>query len=287
MIYVITGPTCTGKSEDAHTLAKAINAEIVNGDAFQIYKELNIGVAKPNKDFLDVPHHLFDFVSPDTPYSIMEYQQDARRVIDDIHSRGKNVVIVGGSGLYIRSALYDYEFTKKESEVDMSEYENLTNEELFEKLREIDPEECKILHPNNRKRVMRAIEIYLQNGKAKSEINASQEHKPIYDVKFLVKGMDREVLYDRINKRVDKMVKLGLVDEVKMLVNKYGQDKQSLQAIGYKEIIASLNGEYSISEAIDLIKKNTRNYAKRQLTFIRHQFDVEYYVDINNVIMSL
>jgi len=287
MIYVITGPTCTGKSEDAYKLAKSVNAEIINGDAFQIYKELEIGVAKPNKEFLDVPHHLFDFVSPDRPYSIMEYQKDARKKIDDILSRGKNVIIVGGSGLYIRSALYDYEFTKQEARVDMSSYEGLTNDELFERLREIDPEECKILHPNNRKRVMRAIEIYLMNGRAKSEINSEQTHKPIYDVKFLVKNMDREVLYSRINKRVDKMIEFGLVDEVKSLVSKYGDDKQSLQAIGYKEIIASLKGEYSIEHAIELIKKNTRNYAKRQMTFIRHQFDVEYYDEVGDITILL
>lgn len=286
MIYVITGPTATGKSEDAYKLAKAIDAEIVNGDAFQIYKELNIGVAKPNKEFLDVPHHLFDFVSPDTPYSIMEYQQDARRVIEDIIARGKNVIIVGGSGLYIRSALYDYSFSKQESKVDMSEYEKLSNGDLHKKLEEIDPKEAAILHENNRKRVLRAIAIYLENGVAKSEINSKQEHKPIYDVKFFVKDMDREVLYSRINKRVDKMIELGLVDEVKSLVEKYGKDKQSLQAIGYKEIIEYFDGKYSLEEAIELIKKNTRNYAKRQLTFIRHQFDVNYYLDINNIIMS-
>ena len=287
MIYVILGPTASGKSFDAHELAKAINGEIINGDAFQIYKQLNIGVAKPEKELLDIPHHLFSFVDVDKPYSIMEYQIDCRKKIEEISNRGKNIVIVGGSGLYIRSALYDYQFNKQENKIDMSKYEKMDNDELFKILHEIDPKEATIIHKNNRKRVLRAIEIYLINGEAKSSINAKQEHKAIYDVTFLFKDISRDVLYERINQRVDKMINDGLIDEVKSLLTIYDSNLQSLQAIGYKEIIGYLSNLYSLEEAIELLKKNTRNYAKRQLTFIKHQFNAIPYQNIEQIINKI
>lgn len=276
-----------GKSETALEIAKNFNAEIINGDAFQSYKEMNIGVAKPPKHYFEqIPHHLFSYINVDEDYSIADYQTNLRRTIAEITSRNKNVIIVGGSGLYIRSALFDYVFSN-ESSVDMSKFEKMTNEELHSELDKIDPHQAKIIHKNNRKRVLRAIEIYLAQGTTKTEIINSQEHKLLYDAKFFVRDIEREKLYELINQRVDDMIKTGLVDEVKKLYKKYGEACKSLQAIGYKEIIPAIKGEYSLEKAIDLIKKNSRNYAKRQVTFIKHQFPVKYYKNTNDLLEIL
>lgn len=276
-----------GKSETALEVAKLFNAEIVNGDAFQVYKEMEIGVAKPPKEYFSVvQHHLFSFVDVDQEYSIADYQKDLRKTVDEIISRGKNVVIVGGSGLYIRSSLYDYEFAEL-PKVDMSKYEAMSSEELFEELKKIDPKQAVIIHMNNRKRVLRAIEIYLSQGKTKTEVIEEQQHKLVYDAKFFVRDMDRDFLYNAINQRVDKMVEAGLLDEVKSLVEKYGEDCQSLQAIGYKELIPVLKNEISLDEGIEQIKKNSRNYAKRQVTYIKHQFPVIFYKNTRDLLEIL
>ena len=276
-----------GKSETALEVAKDFNAEVVNSDAFQCYKEMEIGVAKPPKEYFSiVPHHLFSFVDIDRDYTIADYQKDLRKAVDEILSRGKNVVIVGGSGLYIRSALYDYEFNK-DPDVDMSKYEQMTNEELHKQLKKIDPEQAKIIHMNNRKRVLRAIEIYLGQGKTKTELIESQEHKLIYDAKFFVRNMDRKVLYSLIDKRVDKMIEQGLLDEVKTIFEKYGEGSKALQAIGYKELIPVLKDEYSLDRGIELVKKNSRNYAKRQVTYIKHQFPVVFYENTEDLLRIL
>lgn len=279
MILVITGPTCLGKSETAVYLAKKINAEIVNSDAFQCYKELNIGVAKPSKELLgEVKHHLYSFVSVTHDYSIAEYQINLRNKIDELLKENKNIIIVGGSGLYIRSALYDYEFLENKS-VDMSKYLKMDNRSLHDELVKIDPVDAEKIHMNNRKRMLRAIEIYLSNGKSKTELNAKQEHKPIYDVRFFVRDLDRDTLYERINIRVDEMMKDGLFEEVKTLYKDFDHSLHAFQAIGYKELFDALDNKSSLDDGVSLIKQHTRNYAKRQLTFIRHQFPVEYYKD--------
>lgn len=276
-----------GKSETALEVAKVFNAEIINGDAFQSYKEMEIGVAKPPKAYFEeVPHHLFSCVNVDEEYSIADYQIKLRNAINEVLSKGKNVVIVGGSGLYIRAALYDYVFSEQ-AKIDLTKYEKLSNEELHKELEKIDPEQAKIIHENNRKRVLRAIEIYLTQGKTKSEIINSQEHKLVYDAKFFVRDMDREELYKLIDLRVDEMVKNGLIKEVETLVKKYGENLKSLQAIGYKEIIPALKGEYSLEKAIELVKQNSRNYAKRQVTFIKHQFPVTYYKNTKDLLEIL
>ena len=287
MIIVITGPTCLGKSDTALAIAKKINAEIINGDAFQCYKEMEIGVAKPPKEYFEeVPHHLYSFIDVDHDYSIAEYQINLRKKIDELLSKGKNIIIVGGSGLYIRSALYDYDFLENKK-VDMSKYEVMDNRTLHDELKKIDPKQAEIIHMNNRKRVLRAIEIYLSSGETKSSLVDKQEHKPIYDVKFFVREIDRYELYSRINKRVDLMYELGLENEVKNLYKKYGDKPHALQAIGYKEIIAALEDKYPLEDAKELIKKNSRNYAKRQLTFVRHQFPVIYYKDNQDLLEKI
>ena len=276
-----------GKSETALEVARAFNCEIINGDAFQCYKEMDIGVAKPPKEYFDVvPHHLFSFVDINQEYSIADYQKDLRRTIDEILSRGKNVVIVGGSGLYIRSGLYDYTFDVQEP-LDMSEYEKMDNDELHKVLEEIDPKQAEIIHKNNRKRVLRAIEIYLSNGKTKSEIIDSQEHKLVYDAKFFVRNMDRAQLYELIDQRVDKMISAGLVNEVKEILHNHGESSKAFQAIGYKELIPVIKGEYSLEHGIELVKKNSRNYAKRQVTFIKHQFPVVFYENTSDLLEIL
>ena len=276
-----------GKSETALEVARVFNCEIINGDAFQCYKEMDIGVAKPPKEYFDiVPHHLFSFVDINQEYSIAEYQKDLRKTIDEILSRGKNVVIVGGSGLYIRSGLYDYTFEEQIS-LDMSKYEKLSNEELHKELEKIDPKQADIIHMNNRKRVLRAIEIYLSNGKTKTEIIESQEHRLMYDAKFFVRDMDRSTLYSLIGKRVDKMMSEGLLEEVKSIYSKYGESSKALQAIGYKELIPVIKGECSLEKGIELVKQNSRNYAKRQVTFIKHQFPVVFYKNTEDLLEIL
>ena len=273
-----------GKSERALEVAKVFNGEVVNGDAFQCYKEMDIGVAKPPKEYFSiVPHHLFSFVDINRDYSIADYQKDLRKTVDEILSRDKNVVIVGGSGLYIRSALYDYEFVE-DPKVDMSKYEQMTNDELYQELVKIDPKQSEIVHKNNRKRVLRAIEIYLGQGKTKSEVIDSQEHKLVYDAKFFVRNMDRSYLYSLIDARVDRMMKQGLLDEVKTIFEKYGESCRALQAIGYKELIPVIKGEYNLDRGIELVKKNSRNYAKRQVTYIKHQFPVIFYENTEDLL---
>lgn len=284
MIIVITGPTCTNKSQTAFELAKILDAEIINGDAFQIYKELNIGVAKPPLCYLEhIKHHLYDCIEVDKPFSIAQYQTLLRKTIEEIDAKHKSIIIVGGSMLYIRSALYDYSFDNAQS-IDMKEYEKMSNESLHAYLASIDHNESTKIHVNNRKRLLRAIEIYLSTGKTKSDIIASQNHKPLYDCLFFVKDIARDELYKRIDARVDKMIKDGLVEEVKLINEKYDSSLQSLQAIGYKEMFSYLKGDISLEDTISLIKKNTRNYAKRQMTFLRHQFDVHYYNNIEDIL---
>ena len=276
-----------GKSETALEVSKAFNGEIVNGDAFQIYKQMNIGVAKPPIEYFSiVPHHLFSFVDINRNYSIADYQKDLRKTVDEILSRGKNVVIVGGSGLYIRSALYDYEFSEQ-PEIDMSKYEAMNNQELHNELSKIDPKQAELIHMNNRKRVLRAIAIYLTQGKTKSEIIDLQEHKLVYDAKFFVRNMDRDELYSFIDKRFDKMIEDGLFNEVRDIFVRYGKCCKALQAIGYKELIPAAEGKYSLEEGIELVKKNSRNYAKRQVTFIKHQFPVIFYENTQDLLRIL
>lgn len=287
MIIVITGPTALGKTKSAIKVAQTFNAEIINGDAFQVYKELNIGTAKPSEEELSlVPHHLYSFVEPTHNYSIAEYQTNLRTKIQELLDKNKNIVIVGGSGLYIRSALFDYEFSPNK-EVDMTKFETMCNEELHQHLEDIDPDQAKIIHINNRKRVLRAIEIFYSTGETKSSIIEKQQHKLIYDARFFVRDLSREELYERINKRVDEMFNRGLVDEIKGLVSKYDSKLNCFRAIGYKEIIDCLNTNSDLDDAKELIKQHTRNYAKRQMTFIRHQFNVSFYKDDEDLIKEI
>ena len=275
MIYVIIGPTCSGKTSAAITLSEKLNAPIINGDAFQIYKDMDIGTSKISKNHpLYARHYLLDIVEPSQTFSVMEYQKRGRECLNSLLKDNKDVIIVGGTGLYIKALLYDYEF-KEEDSYDTSELEKLDNHELFELLKSLDEEESKKIHENNRKRLIRAIMLIRNSNQKKSEMIANQKHELIYpkdEVKFLYLSPDREKLYKDINERVIEMVNDGLVDEVKNLLEKYDLSLTARQGIGYKEIISYLEGEISLEDAISLIQKRTRNYAKRQVTFFKNQF---------------
>lgn len=279
MIFVIVGPTGVGKSSLAIEYVQKHGGYIINGDAFQCYKEMNIGTAKPSlSERCLVPHYLFDIATVTQAYTIYDYQKDLRATLDELIKKNKDIVIVGGSGLYLKSALFDFTLNEVEHSIDMSEYEKMNEEELYAALKRIDYESSLNIHPHNRKRVLRAIQIYLESGNKKSDIIASQKHKALYDVIFIgLSKSSRDELYDLINKRVDLMVKDGLIDEVKDLMSKYDHNLRAFQAIGYKELISALDNNTSIDDAIELIKKRTRNYAKRQYTYFNNQLEVNWF----------
>ena len=275
-LVVITGPTAVGKTDISIKLAKEINGEIISADSIQVYKGLDIGSAKITEDEMDgVKHYLIDVLEPTDDFDIYTFKQMAEEAIEEIYAKGKAPIIVGGTGFYIQSVLYDVDF--EETEVDMEyrkELEELAkingNEYVHEMLEEVDPEYAAGIHPNNLKRVIRALEFYHENNIPLSKHNAEQkENESPYNFAYYVLNDDREVLYDRINKRVDLMFDKGLVDEVKGL----GLDNsnQSMQGIGYKEVLDYLNGNLSLEETKELIKKNTRHFAKRQLTWFRRE----------------
>ena len=286
-VLCIVGPTAVGKTKMSIELAKQLNGEIISGDSMQIYRGMDIGTAKATMDERQgIPHHLIDEKNPDEPYSVAAFQQTVRAKMEEIKSRGKLPIIVGGTGLYIKSVLYDYEFAgeSESKEVDEAKYGHLSNEELHAKLAAVDEAGAKDIHPNNRKRVIRALEIYETSGVKKSEMIEKQEHKMIYDACLIGLTDDRTVLYDRINKRVDTMYETGLVEEVKALFDEgISAESQSIRAIGYKELYDYFKGFISLEESKELIKRNSRRYAKRQYTWFNNQMDVTWFkVDVQH-----
>ncbi|MDX5981968.1 tRNA (adenosine(37)-N6)-dimethylallyltransferase MiaA [Exiguobacterium profundum] len=274
-VVVIVGPTAVGKTKTGIELAKAFDGEIVSGDSVQVYRGMDIGSAKVTKEEAEgIPHHLIDICDPDDAMSVAMFQQLARAAIDDIYARGKLPIIVGGTGLYIRSILYDYEFVERPvDEALREELERLAEvegrEALHQRLVQLDPERAATIHPNNVRRVVRALEVAMQ-GDTQTTDSAPSEH---YDYRLFVLHADREILYDRINQRVDAMMEAGLVEEVERLLAQGYRDTQAMRAIGYKEIIPYVEGKISKDRATDLLKQHTRQFAKRQLTWFRHQFD--------------
>lgn len=275
-LVVITGPTAVGKTDISIKLAKEIDGEIISADSIQVYKGLDIGSAKITEEEMDgVKHYLIDVLDPTEEFDIYTFKKMAEEAIDKIYVKGKIPIIVGGTGFYIQSVLYDVDF--EETHVDMQyriELEELVglygNDYIHKMLEEVDPEYAAGIHPNNVKRVIRALEFYHENNMPLSEHNSEQKmNKSPYNFAYYVLNDDREVLYDRINKRVDKMFDSGLVDEVKGLG--LDESSQSMQGIGYKEVLEYLNGNISEDECKELIKKNTRHFAKRQLTWFRHE----------------
>ena len=280
MTYVLLGPTGIGKTALAVEIAEYFNCPIISCDAYQIYKDMNIGTGKimPNEKGFD-RHYLINKITPEETYSVKEYQSDFREIYEKLIKENENVVIAGGTGLYIKAALYDYVFETYED--DTSDLEKMSNEELYKLLTELDPESTKTIHENNRKRVIHAISVARSCDKTKSEGIDSQEHKLLYDnLRFIFINPDRELVYENINKRVEGMFKAGLVEEVKALLAKYSFSVTAKEAIGYKEVMSYLNGEMSLNDCIELVKKRSRNYAKRQVTFFKHQFNCETYNSI-------
>lgn len=280
-IIVIVGPTGVGKTKLSVGLAKLINAEIINADSMQVYKDLNIGTAKVKKEEKEnIPHHLFDIVNVEEMYTIYDYQKDCREKIIEIINRGKKVILVGGSGLYIRSALYDYKLNK---ETKRNEYEDLSNENLFDMVKKIDPGTQ--IHPNNRKRLIRFL------NRANNNEELINNSKPLYDFDIIGLTTDRENLYNIINDRVDKMIEEGLLEEVKSLYDRKIYSKSVTTGIGYKELYKYFDGTISLEEAKNEIKRNSRRYAKRQYTFFNNQFKTTWfetnYKDFNSTIQEI
>lgn len=274
-VVVIVGPTAVGKTKTGIELAKAFDGEIVSGDSVQVYRGMDIGSAKVTKEEAEgIPHHLIDICDPDDAMSVAMFQQLARAAIDDIYARGKLPIIVGGTGLYIRSILYDYEFVERPVDEELrADLERLAEvegrEALHQRLVQLDPERAATIHPNNVRRVVRALEVAMQ-GDTQTTDSAPSEH---YDYRLFVLHADREILYDRINQRVDAMMEAGLVEEVERLLAQGYRETQAMRAIGYKEVIPFIDGNISKEKATDLLKQHTRQFAKRQLTWFRHQFD--------------
>jgi len=285
-VVAIVGPTASGKTALSIELAKKYNGEIINGDSMQIYRDLDIGTAKITEEEMEgVPHHLLSFKEPTESFSVADYQKLVRAKIAEIQARGKLPIIVGGSGLYVQAVLFDFQFT--EEQVDEAarnayykELEKLGPEAMHAKLKKLDPQTAETIHPNNTRRVIRALEMIEFSGVSKASEAQNRGEVPLYNHVILGLGqnMSREVLYDRINRRVDIMMEKGLLEEVKGLWQQNIRGVQSIQAIGYKELYDYLDGKCSLEEAIDSLKQNSRRYAKRQLTYFRNKMDV-YFVN--------
>ena len=273
-IIVIVGPTGIGKTKLSIELAKKLDAEIINGDSVSIYKKLDIGSAKPTiKEREGIVHHLIDIKDVDEDYTVFDYQKDVRRLINEINSRKKRIIIVGGTGLYIKAALYDYNFTEGTT---YNEYNNLSNEELLSRVKEFNID--KVPELNNRKRLVRLL-----NKLENNEEITSNKDKLLYHINVIGLETNREVLYERINNRVDQMLNNGLIDEINSLKEYYPKSRILNSAIGYKEFYNYLFNNGSLEEAIEMIKLNSRRFAKRQFTFFRNQFDTKWFsVDLNN-----
>lgn len=279
-LLIITGPTGIGKTEISLKLANKYKGEIISSDSMQIYKKLDIGTAKVDLDKTDIPHHMVDILEAHENFSVADFKFKAKEIISDINRRGGLPIIVGGTGLYINSIVYNLDFTETKADYEYrDELRKILDEKgsefLYNKLFNLNKDMAAKIHPNNGQRIIRALEI-LKSGNEKKN-NFRQENED-YNLIFIGLNMDREKLYDRINKRVDKMIDLGLVDEVRSLLDE-GLDKnsQSLKAIGYKEVISYLDGEIEYSEMVDLIKKNSRHYAKRQLTWFRRDGRIKWF----------
>lgn len=274
-VIVICGPTASGKTSLSISLAKKINGEIVSCDSMQIYKEMDIGSAKPTvEEMQEIKHYLVDFVYPEKRYSVSEYKEDASKAIEEIINKGKTPIIVGGTGLYLNSLIYNIQYN--EMEVDLNyrrelekEAEEYGLEVLYNRAKEIDPEAMEKVSANDKKRITRVLEIYNATGRNKTELEKKSRKEVPYNYLIFGINMERSILYDRINKRVDIMLEQGLIEEVKNLINKYSNMPTAMQGLGYKEVKEFLDGNISKEEMIEKIKMETRRYAKRQITWFK------------------
>ena len=271
MVICIVGPTGVGKTKLSVELAKKLNGEIINADSTQVYKGLDVATAKiTEKEKEGIPHYLFDIKTIEEDYTVYDYQKDARKVIDDILKRGKTPILVGGTGLYIKACLYDYKFNE---ELNKKDYSSLSLDELYQQLLKIDPNTN--IHHNNRKRIERSLDYYYSNNE--TLFSKEKTNKLLYDTYFIGLTCDRDILYNRINKRVDMMVENGLLEEAKKIYDTNIRTKAVLTPIGYKELFKYFDGEITLVESLDLIKQNSRRYAKRQYTWNNHQIPVKWF----------
>ena len=269
MIIVIVGPTGVGKTKLSINLAKKYNAEVINVDSTQIYKEINIGTAKVTKEETEgIKHHLIDICNLNDEYTVYDYQKDARKIIDDLQKQNKNIIIVGGSGLYLSALLYDYKFSEESSVYD---FDSLTDDEMQQTLTDLGVD----IDKRNRQRLIRAYAKYINNSAPIEKENGGSNL--IYDVIVVGLTTDRETLHKRINGRVDLMIENGLINEVRSLFHKYPNSKQLKTTIGYKEFIPYLNSDIYLEDVLIKIKQNSRQYAKRQYTWLNHKMSVRWF----------
>ncbi len=275
-VIVICGPTASGKTGLSIELAKRIKGEVISADSMQIYQEMDIGTAKPNKEEQQgVKHYLMDFVSPEERYSVADYKRDAKQAIKEILKKGKTPIVVGGTGLYVDSLIYEIEYPNIEfDEAYRTELEQRVKaeglEKLYEEAEKIDPEATKKISENDEKRILRILEIYHATGKTKTQQEVESRKNPVeYDYQVYALKWDRELLYERINKRVDLMLEQGLVEEVQGIIKRHQKFPTAMQGLGYKEVVEFLKGNTTQEEMIEKIKMETRRYAKRQMTWFR------------------
>lgn len=280
-IIGVVGPTASGKTDYAIGLAKERGGEVVSCDSMQIYRHMDIGTAKPtSEERQEIPHHMIDIAEPEENFSVARFVKLARECIDDILERGKIPVLCGGTGLYFDSIINNLEFSEMETDEEYRQSLNALAEEkgcefVHRMLREVDPRSADAIHPNNLKRVIRALEIYKVSGKPKSVLDREQRGEPLYEGEIFGLSRPRDVLYDRINRRVDIMMEQGLLEEVKTLLSMGISPKAtSMQAIGYKELVWYLDGTLPLKEAVDKIKQESRRYAKRQITWFKRNPDI-------------
>ena len=283
-MIILTGPTAVGKTDLSIQLAKAMNGEIISADSMQVYRHMDIGSAKVTPEGMDgVPHHLIDVLEPEEEFNVVVFQKLAKEALTGIYERGHIPIIVGGTGFYIQALLYDIDFTENDGDTAIRrELEKLAQTQgagcLHQMLQEIDPESAAAIHQNNVKRVIRAIEFYRQTGKKISLHNEQEREKQSpYQFLYYVLDTDRKTLYERIDRRVDRMMEHGLVDEVKHLADMgCTRDMVSMQGLGYKEILDYLSGEITLEEAVYILKRDTRHFAKRQITWFKRERDVRW-----------
>ena len=276
-VIVIVGPTASGKTALSIELAKRINGEIVSCDSMQIYKKMDIGSAKPSlEEMQGIKHYMIDIIEPDERFSVAEYKKQAESAIEEILAKGKVPIVIGGTGLYADSLIYGIEYPEIEfyEQYRMNLEEKASSDEglkeLYNKAKEIDEQAIKKISPNDKKRIIRVLEIYNATGKTKTELEVESRKNPVkYDYKVFAINMDREILYDRINRRVDIMLENGLIEEVQNLLKEYDKFPTAMQGLGYKEVVEYLDGILTKEEMIEKIKQETRRYAKRQLTWFR------------------
>lgn len=290
-VIVICGPTASGKTALSIELAKRINGEVVSADSMQIYDEMSIGTAKPDEEEMQgIKHYLIGNVSPTTRYSVSDYKSDAMNAIEEIINKNKMPIVVGGTGLYVNSLIYGIDYPEVKTDLEYrEELEKIAKKDglkhLYEKAMQIDPEAAKNISENDKKRIIRILEIYKETGKTKTQLEIESRKNGVpYDYRVFAINMPRKILYDRINRRVDIMIERGLIDEVKQLYEKYGEElRTAVQGIGYKEVIDYLNGVYSKEEMVEKIKMETRRYAKRQLTWFRKIQDIIWIDGLNDI----